>query len=138
MPVAVCLGRIHEIDAEIDGAFHRLPTVRITNVGAPGLAPGLPHPQPDRGNGRSTATQRDVFQTTAARPTRLPAKNLSRSEFEPFGRMVREPEPEERFVVLVVQAIGLRDPLPVGLLEAGPVFRFDRPADRPEGLSDKG
>src|SRR3989449_8137643 len=92
MPVAVCLGRIHEIDPEIDGALHRLPTVRIANVGAPGLASGLPHPQSDRGNGGSAAAQRDVLHATAGRPTRLRAKNLSRREVKPFWRVVREPE----------------------------------------------
>src|SRR2546425_11732497 len=89
MAVAVRLRGVHEVDPKLHGALHRLAAIGIANVGAPPLPAGLPHPQSDCGDVRSTAAQRDVVHPTAARPTHRPAKNLSRREIKPFGRMVR-------------------------------------------------
>src|SRR5438128_1173653 len=98
----------------------------VAAVGAARLPSGLPHPQPDRGNLRPAAAQRNVLHASAARPTHRRAKNLSRREVEPFGRMIGKAETQERLVVLVMQAIGFGDSPPVGLLERGPVFRLNR------------
>src|SRR5256712_6382801 len=88
MAVAVRLRGVDEVDPKLHGALHRLAAIGIANVGAPRLPAGLPHPQSDCGDVRSTAAQRDVLHPTAARPTPRRAKNLSRREAEPFGRMV--------------------------------------------------
>src|SRR2546426_10854508 len=136
MAVAVSLRSVDQVDPKLHGALHRLAALGISDVGAPGLPSSLPHPQSDRGNVGSTAAQRHVLHPTAARPTHRGAKNLSRREIKPFGRMVRQAKTEERFVVLVVQSIGFRDSLPEGLLERGPVFRFNGRGDRSERLAD--
>src|SRR5207247_10651199 len=51
--------------------------------------------------------------------------------------MVGEAETEERFVVLVVQPIGLGYSLSVCFLERGPVFRLNRFQNRTERLTDE-
>src|SRR3989449_4766079 len=66
--VAVRLRGVHEVDPKLHGALHRLAAVGIANVGTPRLPAGLPHPQSDRRDVRSTTAQRHVLHPTAPRP----------------------------------------------------------------------
>src|SRR5713226_17285 len=64
--VAVRLRCVDEVDAQFDGAFHRLAGIDIPHVVPPRFAAGLPHPEADRRHLRTTATERNVLHESAA------------------------------------------------------------------------
>src|SRR5207247_2847264 len=100
--VTIRFGRIDQVDAELDGTLHPLPTIRIPHVGAPGFATRLPHAESDRGDLRAATAQGDVVHRDPGRGTGPRPTNLSSREVEPFGRVVRQPESDEPLVVFVM------------------------------------
>src|SRR5437870_7213827 len=130
--------RIDQVDAELDGTFHRLPTIRIPHVGPPGLAACLPHAESDRGDLRAATAQGDVVHRDPDRGTGPRPKNLSSREVEPLGRMVRQPEADEPLVVFVMIHVRFIDAPMVRRVEGAPVLLVDRPRNRTETFADEG
>src|SRR5207302_3564885 len=57
---SIRLGGVDQVDPQVNRPFHRLLTIGIPHIGAPGLAARLPHADSDRGHLRAPATELDV------------------------------------------------------------------------------
>src|SRR5207244_12788946 len=75
--VPIRFGRIDQVDAELDGTLHRLPTIRVPHVGPPGLAACLPPAAPDPSDLRAATAQRGVVHRNPGRGTGPRPKTLS-------------------------------------------------------------